>query len=182
MIFLSPEDADKHRQEHEVASHEINRLLSELSIEQLRALDFLLIGIANAGEPGRIASYMAGRSTQMLETRFNICAACNKDHAAELLKSEPVADDIPPHIEARRRMEANEIVFTAQGSKEPMTPDEVVLMMEYNLDDARDGETNALLWFVCTNCGMQYQSIQDRMLKPSGIEGCSGCIQKTKWG
>lgn len=185
--FMSPEDADKHRQEHEVASHDVNRLFSELPEDQLRALDFLLISIANANSPGRIAAYMCGRSTATLQSRFGICAACNVNHDTELLAPSPVVDDtsevpMPPHVAVRRQMSENEIAFTPIGSKEPITPEEALLMEEYSLDDARDGETNALMWFICTRCEMQYQTIQDRMLRDPGETGCNGCIQKTKWG
>ena len=35
---------------------------------------------------------------------------------------------------------------------------------------------------VCASCGLEYVSLEDRMLKKPGVEGCEGCIQAAKWG
>lgn len=188
MVFMSPEDADRHHQAHEVAAHDIGRLFDELSEDQLRAVTYILDGISSSSDPTKISGYLSGRATQAMQHRFKICAACNRNHEEELLNPpppEPVPDDkpeTPPHVEARRKLEANEVMFTPIGSQAAIIGDELALMHQYQLDDARDAATGKLLYFVCTGCEMQYQSIQDRMLKEPGVEGCSGCVQKAKWG
>ena len=36
--------------------------------------------------------------------------------------------------------------------------------------------------FRCSNCGMGYVSLEDRMLRPPGIDGCGGCRLKSAHG
>jgi len=183
-VFMSPEDADRHRQQHAVSAHELNRLLHELPIDQLKTLEMLIDWLAMAEEPGRIASHMSGRITAVLEARFNICAACGKNHDKDLenlASDKPV--EVPPHVQARRAVDAqSEVTFLEKGSTEPLSAQELQLMQMFGIDDLREEDSGALLGFICLNSEMHYQSIQDRMLQPPGVEGCSGCQQKARWG
>lgn len=59
------------------------------------------------------------------------------------------------------------------------------MALQYGVEDAWEQVSDTVLKFVgwqCNNCGKRYPSLQDRMMKPPGIEGCDGCIQKVKWG
>lgn len=62
------------------------------------------------------------------------------------------------------------------------------MALQYGIEDAWEqlaGDGKEILKFVgwqCNNCGKIYSSLQDRMMKPPGIEGCDGCIHKVKWG
>lgn len=61
------------------------------------------------------------------------------------------------------------------------------MALQYGVEDAwsesedRPGQLHFEGW-QCNNCGKKYPSLQDRMMKPPGIEGCDGCIHKEKWG
>lgn len=37
-------------------------------------------------------------------------------------------------------------------------------------------------YYNCDNCGLQYVSLADRMLRPPGIDGCGGCQNKSAHG
>ena len=37
-------------------------------------------------------------------------------------------------------------------------------------------------YFECGNCGAFILSLEDRMIKPPGVRGCPGCIEKAKFG
>lgn len=66
------------------------------------------------------------------------------------------------------------------------------MMKLYNLDDlwqrkmsadqpgSEPSEGDVFLGFVCKGCGMQYQSIQDRMLR--SVDECRGCFLKAGHG
>ena len=41
---------------------------------------------------------------------------------------------------------------------------------------------DGVISYACINCGTHYVSIEDRALRPKGVEGCGGCIHKTKFG
>lgn len=61
------------------------------------------------------------------------------------------------------------------------------MALQYGVEDAweqpADGEEVVkFVGWQCNNCGMMYPSLQDRMLKEPGLAGCTGCVQKTKWG
>lgn len=66
------------------------------------------------------------------------------------------------------------------GQKGLMTEDLVKKMVEYNVDDLRDEDTGAIIGFKCLGCGMNYQSLEDRMLRAP--DDCHGCQHKSAWG
>lgn len=71
------------RQEMEVDAtrHELARFFEELNPEQLRTLCHLF------GQMDRkIAMYYLGYVTSLLQTKFNLCAGCGRDHDKELFE------------------------------------------------------------------------------------------------
>lgn len=212
VFFVNPEALDRHRAAHDVVAHDVNRMLHELSQEHLAAVSTIIDGIAMSDHPTRQASYMAGKITSIMEARFNVCGACGKNHdeAAQMLLNTP--PPAPPHVEARRIREsveklkrqgtvdpADEITMdeptgkvtegkvdnqvpTQIGSQAPVKYWEQEIMDLYNIDDVRDEATGKLLHFMCKGCGIHVSSINDRTLSPPGVEGCSGCQQKAKFG
>ena len=171
MYYMDPEDAERHRQAHRAAAHDINSLLNTLGENDLRVLGMVLDTIAVAENPSQIAAFHSGRITSLMESRFKICGACGENHDAQL--NDLVKEEKP---------EAQVWATTQLGSILSVTADEQALMDEYNLDDLRDGDTNALLGFICKNCSAEYQSIKERMAREPGPTGCAGCIHKTRWG
>lgn len=183
MAEPDPEEVERAHAAHMAGAHAINRLMEELDEDQFGALMLLIDSIAVANNPVRIASYMSGRITQRAQERFGICVACNKNHdkeAEELLAPVAPKDDVPPFVEAREK--SDEVFFTQIGSTELLTSREIELMHEYGLDDLREEGTGKLVGFICVNCKRNYPSIQDRMVNEPGVENCSGCVHKTRWG
>lgn len=178
----SPEDAERHRAIHENARHEANRLFFELSDDQLRILEMIFTAISNSNDTS-LAAWNAGRIEAIRELKFGVCGGCGRNHsedAANLAESEDDKPETPAFVDARRKAEESQT--TPIGATTELTDAEKVRMAEYDLDDLREEGTFRLLGFVCLNCGMTYVSIDDRMLKSPGKEGCGGCIQKEKWG
>jgi hypothetical protein len=122
--------------------------------------------------------YMAGSLFRLASEIGDKCMVCDLDHDEEI----------------------NALLPTAPAAEEPRvkTPDELVKDAEAeaayakSLEMVREHEANLLKYelvqdfekggFKCFNCGMPSPSLEDRMMKPAGREGCPGCIQKAKWG
>ena len=149
--------------------HAIRRALDEMSLEQLQAFDTILNQVAGSSD-SPIASYYGGLISSTIYHRFGICSFCRVNHDEELTKVAAPA----PH---QHDVKVEDILPSSDLSVQDLAN-----MSSYGLDDLRDEDTNELLGFVCINCGLRYVSIADRMLRPPGIEGCSGCMQKAKWG
>jgi hypothetical protein len=158
----------------EVMGHDLRRMLDEIPEEHLRTLIMVIDSITMSDKPERLGAYLVGRAASAMETRFKVCSACGSKHddASEL--------DVPLPVKARRKSEASD--WTPIGSKNPIGLNESGTMLLYGLDDLRNEETGELVGFICTNCQQRYPTIQDRMLQPPGVEGCSGCQQKAKFG
>lgn len=170
---------DQMQHSADVARHEVARLFREVSEDHLKAFAAVLCSISTTEEAGRPASYFHGLAVAALEARFNICWACNENHDEQLKGMSKVNE------------ERDDNQFTGFGPGEPpvdlkigenglLSPRQIADMVEYNLDDVRDEETNNLLWFVCLLCEIQYQTIEDRKLKPA--DHCHGCFRKAAHG
>lgn len=83
-FFMDPAEVERRQAAHNSATHDVNRLWDELTEDQLRAVEFMLDGIATDDQPVRIASYFAGRVSAFMQQRFRICSACGRDHDADL--------------------------------------------------------------------------------------------------
>lgn len=97
--------------------------------------------------------YQIGAAQTILQVKHNRCAGCGLDHAQDVLANE-----------------------TAKLNAERDAENEQPSMKEYGLRRDNDGK------LICTECGQGYVSLDDRMLRPPGARGCSGCQQKAKWG
>lgn len=106
-----------------------------------------------AGQNQWFSHYYSGIISGILHAKFGVCAACGKKHDQELAEMAPAPE---------QKRSAKEI---AQ------------LMDEYNVH-----YTGSYLEVECNNCGKKYVSLDDRMLRSPDPSGCSGCVEKTKWG
>lgn len=155
--------------------HDVHGFLKELDKEQLLTLRALVHGVS--GDPAASA-FFVGVITALLDAH-GVCP-CGADHDAELAEvaggEQPAGE--PATSEPTRLIGADTEVMSTEVKPpypEP-TVQERAKMDEYGLDYmAGQG-------FFCKNCGQRYVSIEDRMLKPPGGEGCGGCITKSKWG
>lgn len=184
--------ADMAEMSAEVFRHEVQDLFGELEQPHLTTLRHLLHHFATlpSKDSRNLASYLEGISAARLSERFGICAGCGRDHDAQLTETSASTDEaITPnevpmtHSEAMRDDIGD---ATARQDREKpsgeLSERDLLDMKQYGLDDLRDEDTHALLGFICLNCEARYISIADRMKRPPGPAGCSGCQQKAKWG
>jgi predicted esterase YcpF (UPF0227 family) len=146
----------RHEMMAEEYRHSTQRLWDELNEEQLVTMRNLMHNLAMGGSP--LGFYYEGQIAQAAYLRFNICPGCAVDHNKDLPQE------------------------TVQQKPREWSEEELDQMELYNLDDAYDEETREFVGFVCKGCGLRYPSIEDRMRKPPGVEGCGGCIHKAKFG
>jgi hypothetical protein len=170
MFFADPEEMARAQAHNNVMRHEIKALFDSLDEDQSATLVNIFENLLGE-DAGRIAAHMAGRLSEIREKKFGICSACGVNHNEELKQMTDPSSEFEPTP-----------AYTPIGSAEPMQAWEQAEMDEYNLDDLRDEDTKRLIGFVCKGCGTQRTTIQDRKLKPPGVEGCGGCQQKAKWG
>lgn len=163
-MALPPEviAAHKAHNEHvrmaaESRSHEIDQFLDGLDIEQLRVLRWILEDLT-FDQAGHHSSFLEGSVAAILVHKFKVCGGCGKDHGAELLKKE--SEKVTPPTEA---------------TPEERSPGFEAFLKEYGMT-----VENGLL--VCKSCGTESVSMDDRMLRPPGVNGCGQCQQNAKWG
>ena len=169
---------------HQDRVHQVKQFLDSLNEDQLDTLDLILLQVSYSSD---VAHFVRGQILQIEQTKFEKCA-CGEDHSNPDAFKKPVKPNAATEHQGRP---IEDVPVPEDLFKDKITtPDnEVVevgsrrwyqLLVEYRLREemtATDG-TRAL---SCV-CGMAYQSLQDRMLRPAGIEGCSGCQQKSAWG
>ena len=67
----------------------------------------------------------------------------------------------------------NEEIFPQKGTEQYD-----YLMGVYGMEQDDDGSDKVM----CINCKLWYENLEDRTKRIAGPTGCSGCINKTKWG
>lgn len=157
--------AHQHMQMEQHA-HDASTFLESLTEEQLRGFRGILAAIRVGGEDA--STYFIGLAGGIMSVKFGVCLACSKKHDEELAHmAGPVAE--PP------------VAPPAEAPPEPLMPDmtedeRAILMEEYGIEEGEDGKLH------CKNCMIHVASLQDRMLRKPGVDGCSGCQQKSAWG
>lgn len=152
----------------EIAQHELrlrhDRFMEELSKDQLGTFSEMLhIIIANEG----YAHFLVGCSTTIMRLKHDSCA-CGKDHNAansQILDQTRAEMNIPTQADRSTTPPVTVALAVDEG-----------LMKEYMLAPNDHGTLS------CTGCGMDYQSLDDRMLRNPGMDGCSGCQYKSGHG
>lgn len=163
---------ERHVMEHDAVAHELVRALMEMAPEHLSAVHRIL---AICKDDDSAVAYYIGVLSVLRATRTKTCLACGRDHDEALFalfqdesaapEPEPAAGAGPP---AQPSADSTEPVLSDADRKD--------LMKVYNLIQHPSG---ALL---CGGCGQTYVSLEDRMLRAPGAEGCDSCQQKAKWG
>jgi hypothetical protein len=205
-FFSNPEEFAAHMQEHANQEHmsytdsvhKVKDFLDGLDRDGLEALDIILRSVIVQADT---AHMVRGQITQIAHKKFDICP-CGEDHdpakefQTPLLPQQkaptipntatehggrPIEDVELPGDETSQERAAREMVEATV-----LTDEE--LMSEYGLElDPNYGKpmSEGMMppqKYRCINCQSGYPSLQDRMLKPPGVIGCSGCQQKGKWG
>jgi len=180
--------------------HQVTGLFDGFTEEQLVTYKHMLHHIVmNTNSHGdTIAAYYEGIATGLLHVKFGICLGCDQNHEKLMQESglrnttewtpdhDPIFDLEKFTADQERELDDEgpdvSAVAVASGWAGPLSAEQQKSMDEYGLDDLREEGTNVLLGFVCINCKRPYPSIEDRMLREPGVEGCGGCQQKAKWG
>lgn len=183
MLAVMRARREAHFMHLEDTRNKMEGLFEDLPVEQLAILRELLYEIASAGPTAQaIAEYWMGWASAGLKFKHGVCSGCGLNHEDDALK-DLVKEAAPAGDEA---VVIQPVVDLANKFRD-MTEEELQLMREYHLDDARVEGTNELVGFICTGivgcpggCGIVYPSIEDRMLR--GPEDCHGCFNKAAHG
>lgn len=177
MGIRPPDPMDETRSN--VAKHEVRDFIIGLNADQRRTLTGIINVVSQA--PGSAPFYVGIIST-IQDFKDNICFACGKNHddmVGELLESaiKPEVANHPSMFKAAAKPPSKEEVIQRinEAKDKVAEPDEGPSMEQYNLHLVKGR-------LLCKNCGTEYVSVEDRALRPEGIKGCDGCIQKEKWG
>lgn len=176
-FFEGMQAQQDHVQMHaDVVKHEMMDFVRNLSKDQLIILDHFAGLFVAAPDAGR---YYQGVIAATLENKFNVCAACRQNHdeqAQEIFNAsgaQAEAEEMSPEMEAFEAFRANVIanmeMYNVEAWGANLLPDQKD--KPYPPSAVR-----------CKNCGMQYVSLEDRMLKGPEPVNCDGCVQKMKTG
>lgn len=162
-VFSSPEDIFKQLELQEMASEDrarnIHRLFDEGDKETLMAVRALMNMVAGNPSSRALAAYYEGFVSAKIESRFNICPVHGVNHEEEEFSSHNEGSTT-----TRDNDEVVEVVVDIPVED---------LMNTYRLE-WRDGNLH------CKDCGIQYQSLEDRMVKEP--DDCHGCQLRSAHG
>lgn len=168
-------------------THAIKQFFDSLNEEQLRSLDLLLANCDDA----RTVMFFRGRIEMLQQIKFDICP-CGTNHDDELESmGQPDKPPVQPNATTEHKgRPVEDVPLPADLIKaREEFDDEAALMAEYRIEENPDHGKNPLEFgpaaaspFRCIDCHIGVASLADRMLRKPGIEGCSGCQQKSAWG
>ena len=156
----------QHQMHEDSYQHEVVGFIQGLDEAGLRTLKSIITGVDQSEHQGVL---LIGYILSQLETRYHLCFACGKDHDVMLTdlsgqKEQEVGKDEPkkevPWVDFVRDLPAG-ILARLEEYGMGLIPDQWPLV-------------------VCNNCGLEYQSLEDRMVKAP--DDCHGCQQKAAWG
>lgn len=170
---------DRQKMAATVAKQQISRLFKEVTDDQLETLAHLFHTVV---ENPAAALFYEGFAKALLATRTDVWPGWDENDSVATVGfgedgasvdidltvlSTPLADkpEDPLHIE-------REIDDIHSGI------DHDALMNEYDLQVSTENPGR----LQCKGCGIEYISLEDRMLRPAGPGGCNGCQQKARWG
>lgn len=146
---------------HHISSHhEVMRLFEELSRDNLRTLTGIFGLLAH--QPS-LANYFEGIGVAHLHLKHDLCASCGESHGQpEFLSDskEAAGHTHEPVVPSSRTIEEH-----------------AKLLNEYRMVETVVGDMRK---FTCRDCGMEYVSLEDRMLRKP--DECKGCQHKSAWG
>lgn len=168
--FSTPEEARQYiehqQQEAKIKGrdmiHRVSDLIDSLNDEQLGTLEYLTMALCN--DPS-YAGYVHGQVDTVRELKFGTCR-CGTDHDEELAQEFSTPPENQPDIETTHKD------YLDAGAMKKYH-------IEFVPDDLNDVYPTK---YRCANCFTPIVSIEDRMLRAPGIDGCSGCQQMSKNG
>lgn len=173
---------DRAEMSADATRHDVLRFFDELDPEQLKTFRMLIHHCAS-DESGRYASHLEGLISGVLQYKHGLCMGCGKKHddPSELIKNEGLPNTV----------EKDDPQLVADGTKqlELFAQEKAVAdlqaMEKWGVRPPVEGEVEASPEekpVICIGCGALYQSLEDRMRRSPGIDGCYGCQHKSAHG
>ena len=163
-----PEAVERMKMEQSQSAHETREFFDGLTADQLRKLSGLFRTCATSD--GEAAAYYMGIISGFLDQKFKLCLGCGQNHEEALAEMTGAVVDPEP---AREPDSEQQYLIPQKG-----TIAYEKMMSTYGLEQDDDGSDRVM----CKNCGKWYESLNDRARRSPGKSGCSGCINKEKWG
>ncbi len=157
----SKEQMEQMKMESEANGHDTRTFFDTLTLEQLGKLSAILHVVVTTD--GMAGAYYQGLIAAVADYKHKFCMACGRDHDKE-------ARDLLTPLPDITHKPDDELVKDSKKYNE--------LMYLYNMEQDDDGSDRVM----CKGCQTWSINLKDRMLRPPGIPGCEGCIQKNKWG
>lgn len=155
----------EHHDNHMIYRHQVVYFLQSLKEEQLSVIKDMFVALETQ-DNAATAGFYQGLIASLLSDKFGHCIACGSKHEDELHKI------------------VSEGTVDTDNSVPKPWPDLVTGLDTDTRKNLADYRLNIVTQdypkVACRDCGMIYQSLEDRMLKAP--EDCIGCIQKEKWG
>ena len=129
--------------------------------------------------------FFRGRVEMLQQMKFNLCP-CGINHDKELEgfgnhEHPPTAPNASDEHQGRQVEDVK-----LPGETVDFQEDRQAFMEEYGIEPNPDhGKASGPIApspFRCKGCNIGVASLADRMLRPPGIGGCTGCQQKSAWG
>jgi hypothetical protein len=157
-MFVSgdPEEIQRHVQAVAIErSARFFRLMEELAPPDLATFIEMLNVIIHSDNGAVVAGKLLGEAGAIMRLAHgDACFGCGNRHDLDML------------TETQQQVERE---------REQDSPEYQAALKEYNMEH-RDGR------LFCAGCGLEYTSMNDRMLRQPGPDGCHGCKQKAAWG
>jgi hypothetical protein len=199
---------DQQQANETVAKQQISRLFQELNADQLETVRFLM---ALCADTPAVATYYHGFAQAILAERFNkwpgseeptqfvqsddgrtlimMDLSALEDVATDVIGPEAVQEAKDNPLETLEKIlpllpDALRILgnIGEEGKDEPVDLPAMREEFGVRMTDPILENVNQDVPVTCNHCGTEYVSLADRALRSPGIEGCSGCIQKEKFG
>lgn len=179
--------ADLHRASYEDRIRRVDRTLMEsLSADDLYSISEIISAILNSEQPGEMGSYYQGVIKAIQKMKYGVCTGCGEKHddADDFLRQ--ATAEVQVKEDAELITEQMTAEFPAKSEEELVdelfTPDEITRWNRYEAELAEWGLSREGLSLYCAACGKEYPSLEDRKLRPKGIDGCFGCQEKSAHG
>lgn len=183
----------EHQMMHQqIDAHAIQKFINEQDEEGLKTLSLIILQCQSK----RNISYLIGRIDARAEYKFKKCP-CGTEHEDldDVLKEDPAAEADRRHYagEDEPAMATDKFVETLVEMNKDESLEELGRLREmkkygiephpdFGMEEWEEKYEVRPAPFRCSNCGQNYQSLEDRMLRPPGIDGCSGCKIKSAHG
>lgn len=156
MFFQAPSEEEQHQFEMAVMETRMRtqRFVDDMPKDDMKTFIEMLQTMADPHNGAAYAQFLLGTCTAIMRIKYKVCM-CGEDH----LSTE--------HLGKVEAKEEFKLGATSAGEEAAFT--------EYGME-----RVNGSL--QCSNCKLPYVSMDDRMLRRPGMDGCHGCQEKSRHG